>query len=114
MDRVMNHDEVAELLGAYALDAVDADEAAAIEAHAAGCPRCAAELSQHREVAALLANTGGHASAELWDQIAERLEYPVEPPPIDRVLAAALAGPLPRRVTHRRARWSAGAGLVGS
>jgi hypothetical protein len=26
MDRIMNHDEIAELLGAYALDAVDADE----------------------------------------------------------------------------------------
>jgi anti-sigma-K factor RskA len=44
-----------ELAGAYALDALDADEARAFEAHLVGCPRCPDELRRHREVAAALA-----------------------------------------------------------
>ncbi|MGH9016483.1 MAG: anti-sigma factor domain-containing protein [Acidimicrobiales bacterium] len=104
----MTHEDIAELLGAYALDAVDGDEAAEIEAHLADCPRCAAELAQHREVAALLANSGSDASVELWDRIAARLDPPGGPPPAATVLDAALAGALPRQITqrHRRARWS--------
>lgn len=115
MDRAMNHDEIAELLGAYALDAVDADEAAAVAAHVSQCPRCAAELAQHYEVAALLANAGSDASVELWDKIAARLDPPGEPPPTAKVLHAALADALPRQLSarQRRARWSA-AGLVGA
>ena len=72
------HGEIAELLGAYALDAVDADEAAAIEAHLATCPRCAAEVADHREVAALLAHTGAPAPEGLWTRISASL---VEAPP---------------------------------
>ncbi|HEY7947368.1 MAG TPA: anti-sigma factor [Acidimicrobiales bacterium] len=116
MDRTVSHDEIAELLGAYALDAVDADEAAAVEAHLADCPRCVAELTQHREVAALLANAGSDASAELWDRIAARLDPPGEPPPAAVVLDAALAGALPRRVTERRrrTRWSAAGAIAAA
>ncbi len=115
MDRAMSHDEIAELLGAYALDAVDPDEAVVIEAHIAECPRCAAELVQHHEVAALLANAGSDASVELWDQIAARLDPPGDPPPTAAVLDAALADALPRRLArrHRRARWTA-AGAIGA
>lgn len=109
----MNHEEIAELLGAYALDAVDPDEAVQVLAHVSECPRCAAELAQHYEVAALLANAGSDASVELWDKIAARLDPPGDPPPAARVLDAALADALPRRVSqrHRRVRWSATAGI---
>jgi hypothetical protein len=72
----MTHDEVADLLGAYALDAVDADERAAIEAHLATCARCRAEVAEHREVAALLANEGGDAPDGLWSRIADSLDAP--------------------------------------
>jgi anti-sigma-K factor RskA len=115
MDRTMNHDEIAELLGAYALDAVDPDEAVMIEAHIDQCPRCAAEVAQHREVAALLANAGSSASVELWDRIAARLDPPGDPPPAATVLDAALADALPRRISerHRRIRWSA-TGAIGA
>jgi hypothetical protein len=114
MDRSVIHDDVAELLGVYALDAVEADEARVIEAHVAECPRCAAELAQHREVAALLANAGSDASVELWDQIAARLDPPGEPPPAAVVLDAALAGALPRQLSERRrrARWSAASAIA--
>jgi anti-sigma factor RsiW len=113
MERAMNHDEIAELLGAYALDAVDADEAAAVAAHVSQCPRCAAELAQHYEVAALLANAGSDASVELWDKIAARLDPPGEPPPTAKVLHAALADALPRQLSERqrRVRRSATAGI---
>jgi hypothetical protein len=72
------HDQIADLLGAYALDAVDADEAAAVEAHLATCPRCAAEVADHREVAAMLAHSGAPAPEGLWTRISASLE---EPPP---------------------------------
>ncbi|HRC41662.1 MAG TPA: zf-HC2 domain-containing protein, partial [Tetrasphaera sp.] len=46
-----------ELLGAYALDAVDADERASFEAHLATCPACADELDGLRGVLADLAES---------------------------------------------------------
>jgi anti-sigma factor RsiW len=72
----LSHDEAAELLGVYALDALDPDEAALVEAHLEECPRCRAEVARHHEVSGLLANSGAEAPAELWDRIAGRLERP--------------------------------------
>ena len=74
----MNHTELQELLGAYALDAVDADEAEAIELHLRECPRCRAEVAEHRETAAFLASAGSPAPDGVWDRIAAELD---EPPP---------------------------------
>jgi hypothetical protein len=74
----MPHSEIQELLGAYALDAVDVDEAVAIDVHLATCPRCRDEVQEHREVASLLAYAGTAAPEGLWEQLAESLE---EAPP---------------------------------
>jgi anti-sigma factor RsiW len=76
----VNHSEVAELLGAYALDAVDGDEAGEIERHLHECPRCQAELAGHREMAALLGNSGGDAPSEIWDRIAAQIAAGGEAP----------------------------------
>ncbi|WP_436792790.1 anti-sigma factor domain-containing protein [Actinospongicola halichondriae] len=76
-----NHDEIAELLGAYALDAVDDDERVAVEAHLAECPRCAAEVADHREVAAMLAYSGAPAPEGVWSKIVDSLEE--QPPALD-------------------------------
>lgn len=65
----MAHDEFEELLGAYALDACDPAEEAAIARHLADCPRCRAELAAHEEVAGVLGNLGGVAPDGLWDRI---------------------------------------------
>jgi anti-sigma factor RsiW len=73
------HEDVAELLGVYALDALEPGEAARVEAHLAACPRCSAEVAGHYEVAGVLANSGAEAPAELWDRIAERLDSPDNP-----------------------------------
>jgi hypothetical protein len=75
----LTHSEIEELLGAYALDAVDRPTAALIEAHLEGCVRCSIEVAQHHEVAGLLANSGGASPARLWDGIAGRLDE-VSPP----------------------------------
>lgn len=112
------HDEIAELLGAYALDAVDGDEAAAVEAHLAVCPRCAAEVADHREVAAMLAHTGAPAPEGLWSRIAASLEEP--PPEMDIPLLApartARAGvvDLADRRRQRAARWMPGAAVAAA
>ncbi|MGH9920219.1 MAG: anti-sigma factor domain-containing protein [Nitrososphaerales archaeon] len=74
----LDHDQIAELLGAYALDAVEADEAAIIEEHVEHCARCAAELASLREVTGLIANSGGDASPRLWDAISARIDRPSE------------------------------------
>jgi len=73
VDRILSHDELRDLLGAYALDAVEADEAEAVRAHLAGCPRCAAEVAEHLEVAGLIANAGVDAPEEIWTRIAASL-----------------------------------------
>lgn len=72
------HEDIVELLGAFALDAVDPDEAALVEDHLRTCPRCAAEVAEHREVAAMLAHTGAPAPDGIWERIVEGLE---EAPP---------------------------------
>jgi anti-sigma factor RsiW len=76
MGRPVIHDEAGDLLGAYALDAVEASEASAIREHVAACPRCAEEVAEHQQTIALLANTGGDSPAHVWDLISSRIEGP--------------------------------------
>jgi hypothetical protein len=92
------HAEIEDLLGAYALDAVDPAEAAIVEEHLESCPRCRAEVSEHREVAAMLGNSGGAAPEGLWDRIAGSLEE--TPPPLR--MPAAPVTPLPPRADRER------------
>jgi anti-sigma-K factor RskA len=91
MARELSHEELQALMGAYALDAVDADEREVIELHLLECPRCRAEVAEFREVAAFLAHNGHTAPEGLWDRIAGALEE--APPPLD--LAPVV--PLPPR-----------------
>lgn len=74
MTSQFRHYAIEELLGAYALDAVDSYERIVIEEHLPTCARCRAEVQEHREVAALLAHTGATAPEGLWDRIADSLE----------------------------------------
>ncbi|MCU0309523.1 MAG: anti-sigma factor [Acidimicrobiales bacterium] len=79
--------EIEELLGAYALDAVDPDERRVVERHLLDCPRCRAELAGHLEVASWMAGGGAAAPDGLWDRIAGALE---ERPPEMRLTVADL------------------------
>jgi anti-sigma factor RsiW len=105
----MTHDEIVQLLGAFALDAVDPDEAQEIRAHLVDCPRCSAEVAEHWEVTGLIANVGVDAPAALWDRIAARIdERPAgarRPAPL-RLASGPALGPSPRDA-RRRLAWSA-------
>ena len=74
MSTHLRHDDIRELLGAFALDAVEPDESAVVEAHLATCPRCREEVREHREVAALLAYAGTTAPEGMWDRLAATLD----------------------------------------
>lgn len=65
--------ELRDLLGAYALDAVDDDERARIERYLAGNAAARDEVAELQEAAAVLAHAGGDAPAGLWDKIASEL-----------------------------------------
>jgi anti-sigma-K factor RskA len=79
----MTHEELEELLGVYALDALDDDERRQVDDHLLSCPRCRAELASYREVAAMLGNSAADTPAtapdELWDRISASL---LDEPPI--------------------------------
>ncbi|MEO6121014.1 MAG: anti-sigma factor [Acidimicrobiales bacterium] len=89
MDHELSHQAIAELLGAYALDAVDRDEATAVEAHLQVCPRCCDEVTGHREAVTFLANAGATAPEGLWSRISASLEEP--PPHMDLARVSRLA-----------------------
>jgi hypothetical protein len=93
------HDDIIELLGAYALDAVEPDEAEAIERHLEDCPRCAQEVDAFREVAGSLAFSGGTAPDGVWERIAAQLEE--KPPPLDMERFAPVV-PIERGRRRRR------------
>ena len=87
----LSHTEIEELLGVYALDAVDRETAAIVEKHLDQCMRCSIEVVQHHEVAGMLANSGGVPSVHVWDGIASQLGGTTDES-WDR-LAAKLDGP---------------------
>lgn len=69
----MNHSELEELLGAFALDAVDPDQARELEAHLADCPKCRAEVQAHRETAAMIASGDADVPTDLWERISRSI-----------------------------------------
>ncbi len=99
----VDHYEVQDLLGAYALNAVDAAEEIAVESHLRHCDDCREELEQHREVAALLSTTETFAPTDLWETIVRQMPTETasgptntsEPPPI--ALEKPHADVVPRR-----------------
>jgi anti-sigma factor RsiW len=72
-------DEFTDLLGAYALDALEPEERERVADHVRTCPWCSAEVAAHREVAALLSSSGTVAPPGVWDRIQTELS-PAAPP----------------------------------
>ena len=72
--------ELDELLGAYALDAVDDDERRRVEDYLEVNPRAASEVQAHREVATMLAFTGMDAPEDLWGRISAEIGEQAPPP----------------------------------
>lgn len=99
-----SHTEMQELVGAYALDALETGEAAALELHLSECPRCRAELRDHRETAAMLAHAGTAAPEGLWDRIVANLEE--APPDMATVFRMPVGEAREEHVARRRGpRW---------
>lgn len=69
----MNYDEVRELLGAFALDAVDDDERAEIEQYLREHPELRAEVQGYREAAAQLAGAGDPPSSDIWQRVSQAI-----------------------------------------
>jgi anti-sigma factor RsiW len=100
MGRELSHDDVADLLGAYALDALEPAELQAVDRHVHSCPSCLAEVAQHREVAGLLTPGWGAPPPGVWDKIAASLED--APPPLDLAPVLAMKPGQSRRATAKR------------
>jgi len=94
MGRELSHEEAVDLLGAFALDALDLAELQAVDRHVKGCPACTAEVAEHREVAGLLTPGWAAPPAGLWEKIASALEE--APPPLDLAPVIAMKPASPR------------------
>ena len=77
---MMTHDEIGELVAAYALDAVVGDEYRDVELHLEQCPRCRSELDVYRDVAAALGNSVAPLPEDLWLNIVRRLSQEEDTP----------------------------------
>ncbi len=96
--------KVEELLGAYALDALDEDERLLVDRHLSTCDSCREEVRDHREVAALLAPPPIPPPDRVWGRILAGIAVAA---PADE-----LAPVVPLRRRERRfesTRWLAGA-----
>jgi anti-sigma-K factor RskA len=92
-----------ELLGAYALDAVDPDERLAVEQYLAVDPRARREVEEHREIATVLAWSTMTAPDGLWDRIASNLDEAAPQPSGE--LASVMSFDHARHNRPARRRW---------
>jgi anti-sigma-K factor RskA len=110
---VITHDHAHDLLGAFALDAVEDFEHDEIESHIRDCPRCATELMGLRDVASALGNCVESVPEGLWSMISSQLgtaEQEQPPPSLVQILSrneanendARPAGRAPRSRAGRR------------
>lgn len=107
--------EIEDLLGAYALDAVEPDEAVLVRNHVADCPRCSYELAEHRETISMVASAGGSAPDGVWDRISESIAQDpraADPRPSLVVLGQRRKWRLPARIGAAAAAGVAAAALV--
>lgn len=78
-----NCDEIIELIPAFVLGALDADDAARVATHVAACSRCRAEAESFRDVVGLLPYAAGslepppHVKRQLFARIAAASDHPV-------------------------------------
>ncbi|MDH5371743.1 MAG: anti-sigma factor [Acidimicrobiia bacterium] len=69
----VDHQKFQELLGAYALHAVEDDESLIMQLHVDECSECRDELDQHLDVVSLLSSTERFAPTDLWETIADEI-----------------------------------------
>jgi hypothetical protein len=115
MDRELTPDEIAELLPAYALDAVDDDERAAIDAYLETRPDERDAVAELQVAASMLAHTGGPPPEGVWERLETLISTPS--PPLRIVPTPTVPNPrgAPAAETARpdaRWRWLAAAAAV--
>jgi anti-sigma-K factor RskA len=98
--RELSTRELDELLGAYALDAVDEDEREQVEAYLDRSPAARSLVAEYRETAALLAHSDTEAPPGLWERIEQTLEE--EPPQLATPLPGGVVAFESRRKRLRR------------
>ena len=107
MKQDLAHLNIEDLLGVYALDAVDEDERRIVDQHISVCPRCRSEVEGHREVAAMLAGDAHRAPQQVWDQIVSELT--AEAPPLKLAPVVPIStGQEKSSTTSRTSLWLAG------
>ncbi len=102
------HDEISELVAAYALDAVGGDERRDGASPLERCPRCRSELDVYRDVAAALGNSVAPLPEGVWLSIAGRLRPRATMPSRRRCRGSSPSSAgATSAVAHRRGRrWS--------
>ena len=111
MDRELTPDEIRELLAAYAIDAVDDDERAAVDEYLAGDADARDEVVSIQRAAALLAHTGGPPPAGVWERLEAAIREAAGPDgtaPPPRLVPAGRPDPRPNRAWQ----WLSVAALV--
>lgn len=68
-DQPMTHQQIHELLGAYALDAVDPHERAQVARHLPECSECRQEVDSFRHVASHLGGVEELPPASVWERL---------------------------------------------
>jgi anti-sigma factor RsiW len=70
---MFSDEQLDELLGAYALNAIDDSERVAVDRYLGRSPRARAEVADHLLVASALGSSASDAPVLLWDRIADQL-----------------------------------------
>lgn len=114
MDRELTPDEIAELLPAYALDAVDDDERAAIDEYLDARPDERDEVAGLQVAASMLAHSGGPPPEGVWERLESRIASTPPPPRLaPPVVLTPRSTPAPEAArVDRRWRWLAAAAAV--
>lgn len=111
MGRDLSHQEIGELLGAYALDALEPEERRVVDDHLLECRACWTEVRDHHDVAAHLTTAEEAPPAEVWHRIAASLDE--VPRPAEAPEAPAIVS-LRRRRTFSARFVATGAAVAAS
>jgi len=113
MDRQLTPEQVEDLLPAYALDAIDDDERAAVDAYLAEHPDTRAELLSLQQTASLLGYSGGPAPAAVWEKLELAISGDAQPASSGEPIAVPSdVVPIHRPRGQRTVRWLAVAAAV--
>ena len=91
MDHELTPDEIAELLPAFALDAVDDDERAQVDEYLAAHPEARDDVAEFQVAASMLAHTGGPPPEGVWEKLESIIAD--SPPPLGAVSPPAFPSP---------------------